>query len=143
MRKIVLAFLLLIICVEGSFAQQTTTGKQRLRDLLAALHSDKWSDRAAAYEELIADPTAKQGAEVRSALLDLVDRESHLTLATAPEPESEEAYAEYVAALLGTVDTFANWKDPHQLCILAQTSYNTDSPFAAKLAAVGNPSCHA
>jgi hypothetical protein len=139
MRKIVLAALLLIVCAEGSFAQQPATGKQRLGDLLVALHSDKWADRAAAYEELIADSTTKQGAEVRSALLDLLDRESHLTLATAPEPENEEAYAEYVASLIGTVDSFADWKNPRELCILAHSSYNTDSPFAAKLAAVGTP----
>jgi len=139
MRKIVLAVILLLACAAPFFAQQSAGGDRRLADLLAQLHIEKWSERAAAYEQLRRDPTAIEKTEVRSALLDLLDRESHLTMLTAPDPENEEQYAEYVASLGDTVDSFADWKDPRQLCILAQTSYNTDSRFAAKLAAVGKP----
>jgi hypothetical protein len=139
MRKIALAVFLPLVCAAPFFAQQATRGDRRVADLLAQLHAEKWSERAAAYGKLRLDPTAIEKTEVRSALLDLLDRESHLPLSTAPEPENEEQYAEYVASLGDTVDSFADWKDPRQLCILAQTSYNTDSRFAARLAGVGKP----
>lgn len=139
MRKSLLAVLLLIASANISFAQQTAGFEQGVAHLISELHSEKWSVRASAYERLLRNQTAIQKTEVRAALLDLLNQENHLTLSTAPEPENEEQYAEYVASLGATVGSFADWKDPRELCILAQTSYNTDSPFAARLAAVGKP----
>jgi hypothetical protein len=139
MRSIAIVVFLLILSTNGSFAQQAAKGEPRIVDLLAKFHSERWDERAAAFEQLRENPTAIQRPEVKSALLDLLDRENHLPPATAPQPENEEQYAEYVASLGDTVDSIANWKDPRQLCILAHTSYNTDSRFAATLAGVGKP----
>jgi hypothetical protein len=139
MRKVILTLSMLVIVGPTFAGQQKPAANQSVADVLTGLQSKDWVERAKAYEQLAGDSAAMQKQEVRSALLDLLDRESHLTMSTAPEPENEEEYAEYVASLIGTVDSFADWKDPRQLCILAHSSYNTDSPFAAKLAAVGRP----
>jgi len=140
MRKVILTVSVLLVITSAFGGQQKKlTANQSAADLLTGLKSQDWTARAEAYEQLRRNPTAIEKAEVRSALLDLLDRENHLTMSTAPEPENEEQYAEYVASLLGTVDSFADWKNPRELCILAHSSYNTDSPFAAKLAAVGRP----
>jgi hypothetical protein len=48
-----------------------------------------------------------------------------------------EGYAEYTGYLLGTAADFADWHDPRQLCILAQSAYNADSAFATRLAVEG------
>jgi hypothetical protein len=133
------AFTVTACLAQQTPAQQTPTAKPQITTLLAALHSEKWDDRAAAYEGLVANPTAMRNAEVRMALWDLQDRENHLTLATAPEPESEESYAEYKGQLLDTLESIVNWSDPKQLCILANASYNTDSKFAGRLAEAGKP----
>jgi hypothetical protein len=137
MRKVALTIFALILSTVASPARQIPAAKPQVSDLLAKFHSDEWSDRAEAYEELNADGNAMRSERVKAALLDLQDRENHLTLATAPEPKSEEAYAEYKAQLLSTVVSIINWQDPGQVCLLAHASYNTDSDFAARLATVG------
>jgi hypothetical protein len=45
----------------------------------------------------------------------------------------DEGYAEYYRHVLGAVDSFADWSDPRQACILVDASYNDDSAFAAEL----------
>jgi hypothetical protein len=46
----------------------------------------------------------------------------------------DEGYAEYYRHVLGAVDSFADWSDPRQACILVDASYNDDSAFAAEIA---------
>ncbi|MGA8762498.1 MAG: HEAT repeat domain-containing protein [Candidatus Sulfotelmatobacter sp.] len=46
-----------------------------------------------------------------------------------------EAYAEYLGKLGDAVDNFADWNDPHQVCIFVHEPYNPGSKFAAKIAA--------
>jgi HEAT repeat protein len=42
--------------------------------------------------------------------------------------------AEYYSQVLGAVDSFADWNDARQACILVDASYNDDSAFAAEIA---------
>jgi hypothetical protein len=45
-----------------------------------------------------------------------------------------EEYGEYVAELGDTVDTFADWNDPRQVCTFVHEPYDPGSRFAAKIA---------
>lgn len=128
----------LLACVLGlavNVAAQTPAPKPQFATLLAALHSEKWQDRAVAFEQLRNDPKAMSDKTVKAALVDLQDRENHLTEATAPDKDSEEAFAEYLGALASVLFNVADWDNAHDLCILAHGVYNTDSKWAAKLAA--------
>jgi hypothetical protein len=79
---------------------------------------------------------------VQAALLDLLDRENHVIESTLRESHGQvgvsdkygEGYGEYVAELGDTVDSFADWNDTHQVCILVNESYNPDSRFVAEIA---------
>jgi hypothetical protein len=136
MPRLALTILSFVFCAAASVAQQTPEPRPPVNDLLASLYAAKWSDRAVAYDELRNDPKEIRKPEVKAALLDLLDRENRTDLAQEPEFDSDtnEAYAEYVASLLGTVSSLADWSDPRQLCILAHAPYNADSEFAGKLA---------
>lgn len=143
-RNAILATFLASICAMNVSAQRTVTGagRQHLVDLLAALHSEMWMDRAAAYEELVADPAAMQKPEVRSALLDLLDREDQLIESTLRESHGHigvsakygEGFGEYVGDLGETIDSFGDWNDPREVCIFVRESYDPESKFAAKIA---------
>lgn len=112
--------------------------------LFTKLHSTEESERAGAFEALRSNPVGLKSPEVRAALLDLLDRENHerdarlLQAQNSPQAVKDEAedegYAEYYGQVLGVVDSFADWNDPRQACILADASYNDDSAFAAEVA---------
>jgi hypothetical protein len=127
----------------GQQASKAPAPKRSAAELLARLSSHDAGERAQAYEQLRSVPGALNSAKVRAALLDLLDRENRTTasdIGSAGEStDVGEGYAEYVSALLGSVDSIADWKDAHQLCILAHAPYNPDSAFAAKLASAGQP----
>jgi hypothetical protein len=139
MTRALLTFLFFLIGATACTAQQKTTERPKVAVLLAALHAEKWSDRASACEQLLSSPDAMNNPEVKSALIDLVDRENRTDLSKEAgfDPEASEGYAEYIGELLGTVATTADWKDPRQVCILAHSPYDPDSPFAAQLAMTG------
>ena len=139
MRKVVCMILALSLGVAARAAQRSPTVKPQVATLLAGLHAAKWSDRAIAYEQLRDDPAALRLPEVKSALLDLEDRENRLDWSKEPgfNPEESESRGEYRAELGDTVDSLADWNDPRQLCILAHTAYNIDSAFARRLAMAG------
>jgi len=76
--------------------------------------------------------------------VDLLDLENHVVHATLDSESSPsvdekygEGYSEYLAELGDTVDRIADWHDPHQLCVMAESSYNPDSVFASELATRG------
>jgi hypothetical protein len=110
-------------------------------EFLAKLHSSAWQDRREAFEDLRLDSTALSSQNVRAGLLDLLDRENQLLASTnrAKGPSVDEKYgeeyAEYVGRLGETVETFADWNDPRQVCIFVHEAYNPESRLGAKISA--------
>jgi hypothetical protein len=100
-------------------------------------------ERARAYEKLRSNPAALRDRKVRTALLDLLDRENRVVESTLRESREQvgasgkygEEYGEYLGELSQSVDAFADWNNPRQVCIFVQEPDNPDSRFAAKIAA--------
>lgn len=77
-----------------------------------------------------------------AALLDLLDRENHVLDSQIEEAQKKgypdegdnAQYAEYYSDLLDTVDSFADWNGPRQVCILVNAGSSDDSVFAAEVA---------
>jgi len=131
------AFFLTVIC----FGQDKTAGQIDITQLLLQLHSDQLSKRVQAYEQLRADPITLRTKEVREGLLDLLDRENQLResfgrtshkVAPMSDQDAEE-FGNYVGELGETIDSFADWNDPRQVCIFVHESYNFESQFADKI----------
>jgi hypothetical protein len=76
MRNVVAMIFALSVGAGAFAAQQSSADKPEVATLIAGLHAAKWSDRAAAYEELCDDRAALRLPEVKTALLDLEDREN-------------------------------------------------------------------
>jgi len=112
---------------------------------LSALKSPDVKQRVDAYEEIKADKEALKRSDVKAALVELLDRENQVIHKTLAESKGEagvsvkygEGFGEYVGELLDTVADVADWHDQRQLCILAESAYNPDSLFAARLAVEG------
>ncbi len=51
-----------------------------------------------------------------------------------PEEGENVGWAEYYSNLLGAVESFVDWGDPRQACVLVDASSSDDSAFAAELA---------
>jgi hypothetical protein len=128
----------------SSWAQQKALSKPSVAVLLTRLQSQSDVERSEAFEALRSNPAALKRPEVRAALLDLLDRENRerdamlLQAQNSPQPDKgeteDEGYAEYYSQVLGAVDSFADWNDARQACILVDASYNDDSAFAAEIA---------
>jgi hypothetical protein len=133
------------LAVSILFAAVCSAQKQstELSQQLAELRSDQWTDRARAYETLRSDSRAIKNSQVQQALLNLLDEENRLTESTlrnsgeknGVSDEYGEEYSEYVTALGESVDAFADWSDPRQVCIFVEEAYDPESRFAAKIAA--------
>ncbi len=138
--RIILAFTLAACtAVPLVWGQQADTPRSRVSDLLAKLQSKDPTERIRSYDELRSDAETMRSKEAQAALLDLLDREDReieSTLRASHEQEGVgEGYAEYVAKLGETVDSYADWTDTHQVCILVQQAYEWNSRLAAKIAA--------
>jgi hypothetical protein len=139
-----IVFLLLLLARSSVlFSQQGTSLAFQLSDLDSAMVEQ----RMAAYMKIKDNQDALRRADVKAALINLLDRENRVVQATLDSPSSPsvdekygEGYSEYLAELTDTVGGIADWHDPRQLCVLAQSSYNPDSAFAAKLATRGGAS---
>ena len=90
------------------------------------------------------DPKTLSDPQVQKELLNLLGEEAGFipTLPGDPKPddipdEQNEAFAEYVGYLGGTVESFVDWNDPSQVCILVNQGYDPESRFAADIAAHG------
>ncbi|HKN76687.1 MAG TPA: HEAT repeat domain-containing protein [Candidatus Acidoferrum sp.] len=134
-----------IVCFTVSvscWGQDTTSNKNSMAALLAKLRSADQSARAEAFEQVRSNPANLKSPEVRTALLDLLDRESHELDAQLleaqkkgyPDEGDNEPFAEYFSELLGAVDSFADWNDPRQACILVNANTSDDSDLVAKIA---------
>lgn len=136
MRRIVsLVGAVLVLACSAVFPQT------KLEALLSNLKSPEWQTRAAAYEKIVKNADNPKQSEVKSALLDLLDREnrSDWSKESGFKADDSEAHAEYQSELGDTVASFSDWKDPRQLCVLAHIGFNSDSDLAAKLALAGRP----
>jgi hypothetical protein len=110
--------------------------------LLARLHSTQQSQRAKAFARLRANPDKLRDPSVRTALINLLDRENHELDAQLikaqkkgyPDEGDNAEWAEYYGKLVDAVDSFADWNDPQQACILVEAGSSDDSAFAAKIA---------
>lgn len=128
------------IIATGSWGQQPAQTSS-VAALLEKLRSTEESERAKAFEELRGSPDNLQNPSVRAGLLDLLDRENHVLdsqLLEAqrkgyPDRGDNAAWGEYYSDLLSAVDSFADWKDPRQACILVGAASTDDSAFAAKI----------
>jgi len=144
-RNLTLLALIAVFIAGVAFAVSQTGDDQP--KLLSQLRSDDWLQRSRGVEKLIADRKALGSKEVKDALVDLLDRENQLVEATLRESNGlegvsvkyGEGYSEYYAVLLGAVDQVADYNDKRTLSILVHCSYNSDSPFAVKLASHGEP----
>ncbi len=115
-----------------------------MNELLGQLHHARWTDRATAYEKLSSDSKILGDRRVQGELLNLLGRETGFIRPKVGDspPDNipggeEEAYVEYLGALGGTVDAFADWSDPQQVCIFVHEGYNPGSRLAAEIAAHG------
>jgi hypothetical protein len=101
---------------------QEDSAKPSLAQLLRQLGSSQWRDRARAYEKLRSDSKVLSDHRVQDELLNLLGRETGFIRRKPGDPEPDdipdeqnEAYAEYVGYLGGTVESFADWSGPSQV----------------------------
>jgi len=116
-------------------------------ELLRQLESENWQERAIAVQKLAADSDALRSGEVKSTLLNLLERENQLIESTLRQSNGMtgvsatygEGYSEYYSTLLGVVDKTADFANGRTLGILVRSAYNPDSPFGLKIASYGEP----
>ena len=112
---------------------------------LAGLKAPEWEQRWRAYENIKAHPENLKRRDVKDALMGLFELENGVVRQTLAESNGEkgvsdkygEGYSEYYAQLTATVESVADWHDPHQLCILAEGAYSPGSDYAAHLVTEG------
>lgn len=110
-------------------------------DLLARLHSRHWAARTDALDEIRSDQSMLHSRKVQTVLIDLLDQENQGKDTSSNTVNSEdsdgdggEEYAEYFASLREVVNSFADWNDPRQACILVYAG-SDDYPDATVQAA--------
>lgn len=131
-RKFLATAVSLYLAIATCSAQQsseTSSHKPGVGSLLAKLRSDEGVDRDAAFYQLRSNPAVMRNQKVRSALLELLDRETKEGDEGKHAGEGE-GYGEYFSDLLGAVENFANWEDQRQVCILVHAGATPDSPVA-------------
>jgi len=136
--------MVLVTCVSTASQPPPRRGPD-ISTLLTTLHAADWTARHDAVEQLQNDPQALAQADVRKALVDLLDRENQVSVSTLRESAETvgvsdkfgEDYSEYVDELSQMVESFADWTDPRQVCVLVRHPYNPKSAFSNKIAAHG------
>jgi len=142
--KTLLMLVVAALTSASCIGQQVAPNAANETRLLTQLRSSVEEERAKAIEELRSKPAVLRGASVQRALLDLLDRENQALDAELLQEQNsaqggnedgeDEGFAEYYSHLVDTVDSFADWNDPRQACILVNASSSPDSDFAAKIA---------
>lgn len=153
------AFLLTVFvgyAILPCWCQQMPATNLSVPDLLTKLHTKDWTLRSDAVDEIRLNPEALRSRQIRTALIDLLDRENRQAdealrnakdarpqaNPVSTEGDAEEGYGEYCAWLSETVASFADWNDPRQACILvnaAQVDYPPSSSDAAARARAAMP----
>ena len=136
--RILFALFFVTLC-PAAHGQNDSSIASRLSDL----KSDNFQTRMEAYDKIRGSSELLKRSDVRLALVDLLDRENQLIRITNSVPSQSvdvkygEGYGDYVSLLLETVEKIADWHDPRQLCVIAQSSYDPASDLAKKLAEDG------
>lgn len=119
-------------------AAAVANGQELLSGLLAQLESRDQLERSDALSRIATLPGAAKSPVVCAALLSRLDQENQIIRQTLQESHGQhgvsEGFAEYVSDLAGIVAECADWNDARTVRVLAQGSYNPDSPFAKRLA---------
>lgn len=126
-----------VICVvipNGLATPQQGNDQPSVADLLTKLHSRHWSDRSDALDEIRSNPSALHSRKVQTVLIDLLDLENQ-GKDTGGEEGGGEEFAEYFASLREVVNSFADWSDPRQACILVYAGSDDYPPSAPQAAA--------
>jgi len=64
------------LALTPSRGQQTAVHKPSVAELVKMLHSEDWTKRSMAYEQLRSNPTALRNPKVQAELINLLDRKS-------------------------------------------------------------------
>lgn len=140
-----LAIVACMACSLTGLAQVRSLESPVVAELLLRLRAEPWTARADAYQRLRTDPVALSRTDVRRALVGLLERESRLIEAALRESSEQvgasrkygEDYTEYVAQLGDAIDSFTDWSDSSQVCIVVRQAYDPGSQFAAEIARHG------
>jgi len=143
-RMIIVSFVIAGFMIAGVVMATSLQGQDR-DSFLRLLRSDNWEQRAEAFNKLNLTNAAIESAEVKSALVDLLERENLLVETTLQESGGQvgvsakygEKYSEYYSHLLGIVESIADQGDTRVLSVLVRSAYSPESPFALKLARRG------
>lgn len=113
--------------------------------LLANLRSKDIATRRGAFERVRSNSAMLRDPNVQSALLDFLDEESlgfeaavrqgELKRAAHEKDDSPGPYDDYGLFsndVLSLIETFVDWHDPHQICVLAKAGAALDSPDATE-----------
>jgi hypothetical protein len=121
MRSFLVAFLVACLTATAVWGQQASSQKASLAELLGQLSSNEPVVRNDALERLRSNPDALRDPKIKTALVNLLDKENHLKFS-----EDDEGYAEYVSWLEETTARVVDWTDQRQVCILAGGVYLED-----------------
>jgi hypothetical protein len=125
--------LCLLYCFTAALSQQNSPTLP-----LSEFKDPEVQKRIDAYGQVRANKEALKRADVITALVDLLDLENRgIHKRWADTTGDNEGYSEYMGALLGTVADIADWHDRRQLCVLAESTYDSGSEFATRLAVQG------
>jgi HEAT repeat protein len=150
MRRLLLIAVLVCLVI-SAVGQVSPSAKPSVSDLLTSLHSKDWTERSNALDILRSDRSALRSRKVQAELIDLLDRENQeadkrireaqtLPLGEGEENDEVEGRGEYCSWLSETVDSFADWSNPREACILVRAAYvvypssNAQSAVRAKAA---------
>jgi len=114
--RIMLA-VLVIACSTNVLSQQALDPQSSRAELLSDLRSGDAQVRMDAFDKLRNDPSALRDPAVKASLINLLDRENK-----EPIFGEEEDYAAYTSWLSDTVAKLIDWSDPHEVCVVANSS---------------------
>lgn len=143
--KLILSVAIVGLLIVGSVTVLTSQGSNESA-LLIQLQSKDWDQRYAAFNELILIPDVLKSDEIRTALIDLLDKENRLINSTLAESSGQsgvsvkygEDYSEYYSRIQDAVEDIASYFDnTHALDVLTRSAYSYDSPLAAFLVKSG------
>jgi hypothetical protein len=149
MRAAVLSGVITAAMVAGvCFSQETSQNHTSdSTQLLAQLRSNDLRTRRGAFGQVRSNPAMLRDPNVQSALLDFLDEESRgfeaavrkgeATRAAHEKDDSPGPYDDYGFFgndVLSLIETFVDWHDPHQICVLAKAGAALDSPDAPESA---------
>ncbi len=130
------------ICIATTCWCQTPAAKPTAAGLLAKLHSKYWAERSDALDQIRSDQALLHSRKIQVVLIDLLDQENrgqdkspNGVNAASGDDNGNEEYAEYFASLRDAVNSFADWSDARQACILVYAGSNDYPPSPPEAAA--------